>query len=278
MKVVKIQDTGESPLSGRQEQYWNHNLRPRYEKLRPGFKLNYTNQETILKLSGFKAFEYGHWTTQNDRFDFLAAALVSFSDMKKITGFDNLGFDKIGVAYGARGKGGKVAAHFEPHSYMINLTKPHGFGCFAHEYGHAIDYFFGGYIDPDGRIYSLSGGRLTGMNFRTEKTGSLRYYMKEVLLCMLQENGKPSESYRRLLRYGGENDYWVRHTELFARIFEQWTLYRLKTKKIENHFLTQRKYSEHWAYLTDKDFKRVLPKMNRLIREIAAKSAIRVIN
>lgn len=268
--TMKIQDYGTN-LSGRQEQYWQKKLRPKYERYRPGFRFKFKTPAQIAKENNIPAFEFGRWTTQNDRFDFLAAADVSFSDMARVTGIKPVGLGKIGIAYGARGKGGSALAHFEPGSFMINLTKTRGMGSYAHEYGHALDYLFGGMVELDPASFSLSGGD----SLRTRQLDrfhprSLRGLMDAVLNAVIWEKpGKLSASYEAFRGIGGK--YWIQRTELFARAFEQWVHHQLAQKKIANSFLTKPKY-QNSAYLTPKDFRRVLPHMNKLIRAMAAKS------
>lgn len=238
-------------------------------------KFKYTTQEEILKSANVKAFEYGHYTTQDERLKFLAASIASFGDMKKLTGFKTLGFNTFGIAFGARGMGGFAAAHFEPWSYMINLTRRSGYGCFAHEYGHAIDYFFGHYVEPSSKTRSLSGGFSVGLSpLKTPQVpGSLRDLMSKTLLACLTENGKASQSYNRLLKAHAGSQYWFRHTEIFARLFEQWISFKLNKKGLKNHFLTRTKYEDGSAYLTHEDFIRVLPLMDKLIKKMAVKSS-----
>lgn len=203
----------------------------------------------------------------------MACSDVSFSDIKKVTGFKNIGFGRIGVAYGARGLGGSAIAHFEPGSFMINLTKNSGFGAFAHEYGHAIDYFFGGYIDQQSNCFSLSGGRSTATNPINHNTpGSLRFLMDSVMMSIIWDSypkKQHTEMYRYLKKNTTPGGYWLRRTELFARAFEKYVHYKLLKKRIKNHFLTHTKYSYEY-YLSDKDFAKVLPHMERLIKKMAS--------
>lgn len=269
-RIVKIQDAGNAPLDGRQEQYWNQHIKPKYQRYRPGIDFEFIPQEVLLKRFDIAAFEYGHWTTQNDRLDFLASCQASLSDMQKVTGFKSIGFKKVGIAYGARGKGGRAIAHFEPWSFMINLTKERGFGSFAHEYGHAIDYFFGGHIERSSSTVSLSGGSSTAtlIDLKDYKAGSLRYMMADLLKSIIWvKDGQKSESYQRLSQKA-DSDYWFRHTEIFARTFEQFVQYELAKNKVVNVFLTKSKY-EGWRYLTAEDYQRIYPKMKKLISAIA---------
>src|SRR5699024_3147526 len=51
---------------------------------------------------------------------------------------------ELGLAFGARGRGGRRAAkaHFESDHIVINLTKRAGAGSLAHEWWHALDNYF----------------------------------------------------------------------------------------------------------------------------------------
>lgn len=271
MQVVKIQDVGSSPLRGRQEEFWQSHIWPKYEKYRPGFKFVYKPEAEILKASNLKALEFGHYTTQNERFDFLACSDVSFSDIKKVTGFKEIGFGTIGLAYGVRGMGGFAVAHFEPGSFMINLTKKSGFGAFAHEYGHAIDYFFGGYIDQLPGCFSLSGGHSTSTkNVNPANDGNLRNLMDKVMEAVIWKNPKEhTDMYNYLKRTKDPGGYWFRRTELFARAFEKYIHYKLNKKGVKNDFLLRTKY-ESGVYLSSNDFIKVLPRMEKLIKKMAA--------
>lgn len=270
MTQVKIQDVGTAPMRGRQEKYWTEHIVPKYQKLRPGFKFNYTPQGLILNEEKLNAIEFGHYTSQNDRFDFLAGASASFNDMKLVTGFKTIGLKKIGIAYGARGMGGFAAAHFEPDTFMINLTKNSGFGAFAHEYGHAIDYLFGGFIDQQSGCFSLSGGRSTATKpINSNVPGSLRFLMDMVLKKVIwKDENTHTDMYAFLKRNTQPGGYWVRRTELFARAFEQYIHYKLNERGIINTFLTSTKYGSRY-YLSASDFKAVLPHMDRLVKKMA---------
>lgn len=267
MPIVKIQDVGKRPLRGNQEDYWNLNIVPKYQKFRPGFRFTFVEPELILKAYGFSAFEFGHWTNQNERYDFVASSLVSFSDIQKVTGFKTLGFGKIGVAFGARGQGGSAAAHFEPDSFMINLTKKYGFGTFAHEYGHALDYYYGGFIEQSKTSFSLSGGPFFIPKVNKERPGTLRYMMMDLLISIRYNGSSVSESYKRL-EQSKKGDYWFRSTEIFARAFEQYVHYKLTKRRITNTFLTKSKYDRS-VYLLPKDFIRIIPKMEKVIKYMA---------
>ncbi len=219
------------------------------------------NQEAIIEKFKLKGFEYGNWATQTERFNFLIACKISFEQLKDL-GFENLGLDgKIIVSFGARGQGG-AAAHFEPKTFAINLTKKRGFGVFTHEYGHALDYFFGTYIDQDATSLALSYGHKTGVIALDgfEKT-SMRYLMNDLVNDIIQN----TELLQRLDKnVGRENDYWYRRNEIFARMFEQ-SIHTVLDSK--NDFLVNNKY-EDFCYLTKNEYLKVVPKMKSFLDKI----------
>ena len=134
---------------------------PRYEGLRregprrrpapPGFDpddpsapaRDVTEQE-LCGTFGFRAVEYGLWANQSERQDMLNMAFDSCADIAESLGlpwrFMSLS-GTLAMAFGARGKGGKAAAHYEPGLAVINFTKTSGAGWFAHEWSHALDHW-----------------------------------------------------------------------------------------------------------------------------------------
>jgi hypothetical protein len=275
-------------------------------KFRPGFivprDIPIDSPIPVVKKFKLNGLEFGNWVGVEDRKNYLAALTIALLDLNKILGFNhNLGFDNtIGIAFGARGSS-RALAHFEPDSYMINLTrhksltrvnrirrdmgqsklksspevteflfeKTGGVGSLAHEYGHAIDYFFGTYIHQDEYYRSLTFGRETRTRFDiTYPKDSIRYLALKVIESIIWEKpGKKSAYYISLEQKFGDNDYWFRHTELFARAFEVYVQHQLNKAGITNKFLTHEKYASK-AYLKETDLKRVLPWMNKLILKI----------
>lgn len=227
------------------------------------------DQFSVIKKYSLKGFEYGNWVNNNDRNDFLTATTESCEDLAKILGTKNIGCDgTIGIAFGARGRS-KALAHFEPWTFMINLTKEKGFGCLAHEYGHALDYFFGMYVDQNVGFTALSGGD-TVRSYIQPMGGKLRQLAMQVVNDVCKDKqGNKSATYIRLEKEFGGSEYWFRRNEIFARAFEQYIRYKKDKKGIKNTFLSQKKY-ENGAYLFPADFKRILPVMDSLVKEMAA--------
>lgn len=306
--ITKIVDPKpEVSEGGRLDQYWkDRGIATLYLKFRPGLIMpkdfSIDSPMPVVKKFQLNGLEFGNWVGVEDRKNYLAALTIALLDLNKILGFRfNIGLNNtIGIAFGARGASAALA-HFEPMTFMINLTrhksltkvnrirrdlgqsklpstpevktflfeKTGGVGSLAHEYGHAIDYFFGTYIHQDKYHRSLTHGRSTATRIdNTYPVNSLRYLALKVIESIIWEkSGKKSEYYNKLEQKFGDNDYWFRHTELFARAFEVYIQYSLSKIGITNKFLTKEKYTRE-AYLKEKDFKRVLPWMAKLLTQI----------
>lgn len=259
----KINDTSQ-PISkgGRLKEYWDdHGVKQRRSSFVP-FEEN-IDINGLLREYSLKGFEFGRYVNNEDRYDFVLATKDSLSDLGWLMKTDNLGIEyKIGIAFGARGRGGRVAAHYEPSLNMINLTKPNGAGAMAHEYGHALDYNIGTYIDQNKKYRALSGGRSMAKFPEDNTGGTVRLLMRKLIREI-----KTTQSFARLK---DASDYWHYNTEVFARYFEQWCCYTLRAAKKSNGFLTQSwtYYTKSAEYLTEADFKKVLPTGNKLMKNI----------
>lgn len=277
-KEIKLYDVSyqAKPISAGScvETYWIKH----FTKLERGIKVrrfNYKNlfdnktgmveddPHTVMMFYKLKGFQFGNWVKQIDRVNHFGGCVLALGDLQSLMHSKNLGFDhNIGIAFGARGRGG-ANAHFEPGRMMINMTKEKGAGSLAHEYGHALDYFFGMRVDVLKNESSLSGGHSISGKI-TVQGGVIRKQMAEVMQRIVA-----TKSYKEWQRVCAKNwQYWGQHTEIFARCFEQWCCYQLRKKKIENVYLT-----DTWAhykkypgiYLSETDCKKVFPAITKLV-------------
>ena len=101
--------------------------------------------EALIEVFGFRGINFGNWTKQSERQDFVNLAYDSLYDLSEILNLPpkamSLG-GKLGLAFGAQGRS-SAAGHFIPEYNEINLTRKAGAGSFAHEWWHALDYYFG---------------------------------------------------------------------------------------------------------------------------------------
>lgn len=233
--------------------------------------------QLILKSYKIKGFEFGNWLNNNDRYDRVLACSSALAHLSAIIGSKNIGMDYlVGIAFGARGNS-RALAHYEPSYNMINITKEKGMGTMAHEYGHALDYNIGNFVDQNKKHAYLSGGRITinknsssAQNRLKDNVGEIRSLMENLLM-----KASDTDSFKKMSP--GSGGYWLRRTEIFARAFEQYVCYILKCNGIRDKFLTNSWsfYTTMEHYWTENDFFSFLPEMTSLIHAISKKMNVK---
>ncbi len=103
--------------------------------------------ERLMKEFGFRGINFGResYINQAERQAYLNAAFDGLVDLAEIMGVPRTALSlegTLGLAFGAQGRGGTVAAHFVPGVNEINLTKTAGAGTLAHEFSHGLDHYF----------------------------------------------------------------------------------------------------------------------------------------
>ncbi len=118
-----------------------------------GRPVTVNSTRSLQQLCGFRAVQSGNWVL-DDRdssawhVEQSAGAMMDMADVLGISE-EHLGFGgRLGLAFGARGKGGKGAAtaHYEPVMRAINITKMNGGGGLGHEHMHALDNILPGLL------------------------------------------------------------------------------------------------------------------------------------
>lgn len=98
--------------------------------------------EEFREAFGFRGVEFGEWVNAKEGQQHVNHAFDALHDMAARLGIKpthiSLG-GKLGFAFGSRGSG-EHAAHYEPGTNVINLTKTKGDGSVAHEWLHALDH------------------------------------------------------------------------------------------------------------------------------------------
>ena len=138
---------------------------------------------------GFRGVQFGKWENQKERKSVLNATYEGLLDLADALGLSpkelSLG-GELGIAFGARGKGGKNAAlaHYELAYNVINLTKMKGAGSLAHEWMHAVDHYlsmkagtFSSNRDSDGKLTDKAGWEIS--NMASHRLGALYHYFNK---------------------------------------------------------------------------------------------------
>lgn len=306
----KLVDEGKVPTSkSRADNYWNDRVKviftPTNKQLRSGPEIpksyQYGDLDFLIDYYNLKSIEFGNWLSQQDRRNYLSALGLSLFDLHKIIGFNPKDISlkkKITIAFGARGRGSALA-HFESDTFAINITRYErprkgstlkkdfdrtklltasgGVGSLAHEYGHALDYYAGTYIE-----HNKSGAVSEGRSLRTitrkqlvnkPTVGGL---MEKILDRIIWEKkDKQTAYYKKMVKLSetkgsGITTYYLRRNELFARAFEVYVHYKMNKKKGRNIFLAETKY-QSVVYLSTIEMRRLEKDIDALMSAIKRK-------
>lgn len=222
---------------------------------------------------GFRGVQFGNYVEEPRRQSDLNRAYDSLMDMADVLKVPAKALSlngRLGLAFGARGKGGKnaAAAHYEPDQVAINLTKGNGAGSLAHEWFHALDNYFGQYdAAREGEI--TSGDKfMTSNNKRWPQWNDKE---KEYLHPVRQEVYDAFKGVMKAVNKSGMADrarrlddvrskpYWSTDIEMAARAFERYVQDKAKAAGVENDFLVNiRKADDHgspdtYAYPTNEE-------------------------
>lgn len=221
--------------------------------------------ESYDKAFGFRGVQFGNWVAQTgelSRQNLMDQAYDALKDLANTAGITSkdISLDgTLGLAFGARGSGGKNAAlaHYEPGTKVINLTKYGGAGCVAHEWFHALD------------------------NYVATKNGNGRGEFSTVSPYHLRENEKlfkASDDLRKALsdtdfykasvkadKYRSK-DYWSTTHELAARGFEGYIRSKMADKGESNKFLVN--YGESDVWPSKADIKKLAPIYDNYLKAV----------
>ena len=161
--------------------------------------------------------EFGNWLSQKDREYSMLYAFNSLCNMADVLGIEtkDIFFNgKLSLAFGARGIK-SAAAHYEPERRVINLTKLHGAGSLAHEWGHALDHEIALFFDF----------RDKGTKFMSDSFYKNKYEIfKNLVDTMVYKGNGYTDFYNNSVKFDKmytkeEHGYWSSRKELFARAF-----------------------------------------------------------
>ena len=207
--------------------------------------------EDFSKAFGFRGVEFGNWVEQDRRQHDLNRAYDALHDLANLINVPTQALSlngELGLAFGARGKGGKrpAAAHYEPGKVVINLTKNNGPGSLAHEWWHSLDNYF-----------SRTGGDRSGFfsEFPSTLNGDVRQELatafKDVTKA-IRKTGLPDRSGK--LDNTRSKNYWSTMLEMTARTFEHYVIHKLDASGYQNDYL---------ANITDESVYEVLGESDR---------------
>ena len=193
--------------------------------------------------------DFGNWVNQSERTAHLNAIYDAMYDLADISSIapEMLGLnEKLKLAVGAQGRGGKTAAHFVPGANEINLTKTKGDGSLGHEWQHALDWNLK--LSSNGRVLMGDTASTLQRTINVERVESnLRSILTNTANSENNRNTPPKKAFFNAIsnsRYGEadiyrssyadtqyykdalqldrgrEKPYWSTGVELLSRSFE----------------------------------------------------------
>lgn len=203
---------------------------------------------------GFRGVQFGNYVENDKRQQDINNAYDGLLDLADVIGVSPKALSlngKLGLAFGARGSGGKnsAAAHYEKGSTVINLTKRDGAGSLAHEWFHALDNYFGKadkltktqkgdseFMTKPDRVIGMVDGtthrrtKPDDFTTRPEVFEAFQGVIKAVKSTGMVERSSVLDGRK-------SKDYWSTHHELAARAFETFVIDKLKAKNFESDYL-----------------------------------------
>ena len=193
-----------------------------------------TSPEKFASEFGFRGVQFGNYVEQGKRGKDLNNAYDALLDLANLLGVPPQALSlngSLGLAFGARGKGGKgaAAAHYEPTQVVINLTKKDGAGSLGHEWFHALDNFLGKMVaKPDSFITKNT--FTTSDNVRPEVVAAFKNLAEAI-------NSSPFVKRSIELDSRKVEDYWSTQEEMAARAFEMYLIEKAKKQGLSNDYL-----------------------------------------
>ncbi|MEI7532873.1 MAG: sigma-70 family RNA polymerase sigma factor [Verrucomicrobiae bacterium] len=268
--------------------------------------------ELFQQAFGFRGVEFGNWVAQGgnakERQGMLNDAFDALHDLADIVGIPPRAVSldgQLGLGFGSRGKGGFAAAHYEPGTIVINLTKTKGAGTLAHEWFHALDHYFqrqrnergivgrnGDYItnNPETYFEGPNGQRLPESRYNElmarpynasrlldwKRVEGVRPEVAEAfndLVKALDES--PMAKRAKLIDAGKSDGYWGRTIERAARSFENYTIFKMAQQGYHNDYLANVVKADDFSrdlgrypYLLDSEMKPVAEAFDNLFGTI----------
>lgn len=203
---------------------------------------------------GFRGVEFGNWVEQKRRQKDLNDAFDALMDMAAVLDIPTKAISlngELGLAFGARGSGGvnPAAAHYEPDSVVINLTKKEGAGSLGHEWWHALDNYF-----AKQRKVNRGSFMTTGTDVGLAARGKDYYYEGGIRQEMIDAFGAVVKAINqtamkaRASKLDGKRtkEYWTTGEEMSARAFESYLISKLQDQNASNDYLANVVSEKTW--------------------------------
>lgn len=234
----KISDEGYAELVRMLESYKDIPSE-RKETNSPRIGINHRNgadvtPDQFMESFGFRGVQFGNYVEGPRRQADLNEAYDALMDLAGVLNVPAKALSlngTLGLAFGARGKGGKGAAsaHYERGEIVINLTKRSGAGSLAHEWWHSLDnYFSRSRNDPLSMLTDKPYER--GEGVRPQMVQAFANVLTAIKSTSLKERSKNLDKRRT-------KEYWATDVEMSARAFENYVIAKLADEQHSNDYL-----------------------------------------
>ena len=211
--------------------------------------------EQFSETFGFRGVQFGNYVEGPRRQQDLNNAYDALMDLAGVIGVPPKALSlngELGLAFGARGKGGArpAAAHYESDTVVINLTKGAGAGSLAHEWWHSVDNYFSRMRQGSGRHYMTDARDVSlaarGSNFvaapgvRKEVVQAFGDIMRGINRTSVKERSKNLDARRT-------KAYWSTDIEMSARAFESYVIAKLQDQGASNDYLANIVSEAAWS-------------------------------
>ncbi|MFI8608488.1 LPD38 domain-containing protein [Pseudomonas sp. NPDC077649] len=189
--------------------------------------------ELFAETFGFRGVQFGNWVEDKRRQQDLNDAFDGLMDLAGILNIPARSLSlngELGLAFGARGRGGidAGAAHYEPDTVVINLTKARGAGSLAHEWWHSLDNYLSRARNQDGYLTETPYER--GPGVRAELVAAFKELMRAIGTTGIKARSEERDKMRT-------SDYWSTGREMTARAFESYVIAKLDDHGLRNDYL-----------------------------------------
>ncbi len=199
--------------------------------------------EAFQEAFGFRGVQFGNYVEGARRQSDLNQSYDALMDMAAVLGIPPRAISlngQLGLAFGARGAGGKnaAAAHYEQGKVVINLTKGSGPGSLGHEWWHALDNYFAKQAGETGYVT----GDATGNKLRDEMRASFMAIKKAIAASGIKDRSQQLDNRR-------SKPYWATGHEMAARSFESYIIAKLQDQSAANDYLANIVDQQVWDTL-----------------------------
>ena len=200
---------------------------------------------------GFRGVQFGNYVNAAERQKALNDAYDGLMDLANVIGVTPKALSlngQLGIAFGARGSGGKKApsAHYEPGEIVINITKNKGAGSLAHEWWHALDNYFsrmrgyrGEFLTDNPRVKRISYDKFDE-SVRPEAIAAFKTVVDAIKASGIEGRSEMLDQTR-------SKRYWTEITEMSARSFENYIIEKLGATGQQNDYLANFKAMSEWV-------------------------------